>query len=293
VSLPLLERLTPVCLAEAVPGLTVGGKLGAAESAGRGGEASAAELLAGRGWFELALATPARCRVLADALDELGRAGLPLVAVYVFDEVWELGLVLRDSVSRALGATYELVADLWAFSIAPGRAGWPAHRGTYARLDRALPEYVNAWVAISDAGPERSCMHLVPLDEDDAYVGGSLEAVTVPPGKGLAAPLEAGGALAWNANVLHWGGPCAPEARGPRKSVTFTLCREDAALRRDLGAVTIVDPTRIDPWRRLEMIAEQILVYGDADSCVTEEARAWARLTSEMAARLRARCDRF
>jgi hypothetical protein len=69
-------------------------------------------------------------------------------------------------------------------------------------------------------------------------------------------------------------------------SITFTLCREDTASRSDLGPTRIVEPGTLDPWRRLEAIARQVLVYGAGDPYVSDGARVWAQTTIEMLERL-------
>jgi hypothetical protein len=88
-----------------------------------------------------------------------------------------------------------------------------------------------------------------------------------------------GEALVWNANVAHWGGPCAVGARGPRRSITFTLSRT--------GTQTGIDPTAQGPWQRLEMAARQILIYGAREpERMTEELRTWASVTARLSERV-------
>lgn len=247
----------------------------------------AAESLSGRGWLELAVTDRASCEHLVEAMERLCAEQLPPVALYAYDEVWALGAAVRDGVTAALGTSYELIEDLWAFRVPPGSAGWPPHRGVRQRLARRQPEYVNTWVALSDASLDGSCMHFVPLDADAIYSarGGELTDEHVA-GDAVPAPVPAGDALAWNANVLHWGGPCSASAPGPRRSITFTLCRADALARSDLGSARVVRAPMIDPWKRLEVIARQVLLYGSDDPYVTDAVRVWARITVEMADRL-------
>ncbi|HEY8078489.1 MAG TPA: hypothetical protein VIF62_30375, partial [Labilithrix sp.] len=118
-------------------------------------------------------------------------------------------------------------------------------------------------------------------DEDPHYPI-DLERVDAPIERTRAVPVAAGTAVLWNANVLHWGGRCSARAVGPRYSCTFTLCREDSLARLGLRAV---DPLALDFRARIELIAEQIVVYGDAQPDVSAEVRAWARLVSSLASR--------
>lgn len=287
----MFDDLEPERLAALAPGLTLGGRSPRALPSATSPQLShvshreRARLdLSGAGWFAATeIVPPALALALADGLDRLSAAALPPTALYVFDEVWDVGESVRSLVSGVLGSTYALVADAWAFRVPPGERGWPAHRGIYERLDRARPEYVNVWVALSDVEVDRACIGFVPLDADPAYGRGALEAVEVPEGGAVMAPVRCGTALVWNANILHWGGPAAVDAAGPRYSITFTLWREGAAMR----SLPLVDPEKLDPWRRLELVAEQISVYGDADRSLAPRVRAWAARTVEMRRLLR------
>lgn len=238
---------------------------------------------AATGWATLGeVASAAVAGRAVRAIGALRAADLPAVLVYAFDELWTIGETVRARVEAMLGTRYVLVEDVWAWEIPPGRAGWPPHRGWSERLDRARPELVNTWVALSDVTPDRSCMHHVPLEDDRAYPD-DLASTAADPGSVRAAPLSAGHALAWNANVLHWGGPCAPGAAGPRTSCSFSLVRADAAASFPFPPI---DPAGLDLRRRLEAIARQIEVYGEGQPDVTPPMRIWARATSSLAGAL-------
>lgn len=206
-------------------------------------------------------------------------AGLPAVVVYAFDEPWALGEAVRSSISRAFERTYALVADVWAFRVAPATAGWPPHRGVAdATLERAVPEVLNVWVALTDAGVERSCMHAVLLHDDPAYPD-QLDSVAISIPRPF--PVAAETALVWNANLLHWGGACAADAAGPRVSITFTLVRADALERFawppvEIGALHLA--------ARLDLIASQIVTYGAGQTDVSPEILDWAYATCALRA---------
>lgn len=222
------------------------------------------------------------CARLLDGIERLTAAGLPATFVYLFDETWRLGLQVGARVSAMIGARYEVVEDVWAWRIAPGTGrGWPPHRGLAAPLlDRDTPQLINTWVALSEAEADRACMHFVPLDDDPSYPG-ALAGLEAPLQTVRAAPLRAGDALAWNANILHWGGPCAPRARGPRVSCSFSLVRSDAlaelAFPAASGAVG-------DLGARLDAVARQIVTYGRGQSDVSAAVLAWADAAAVMKA---------
>ena len=251
-----------------------------------GADANASAWLAPEGFSVLAsLAERARCAALIAAVDALAERHLPAVFVYAFDEPWVIGERIRRRISALSGHDYRLVEDIWAWRIPPGSGGWPPHRGIAdVLLDREAPEILNVWVALSDVTADRACMHAVPLDDDPGYPE-ALARVDAPLESVRALPVAAGDALVWNANVLHWGGRCAPRAAGARVSCSFTLCRADAADR--FPGLALLGPLEIlDLMARLDVVARMVLLYGDAErGDVSATVRQWANLTHELAAR--------
>ena len=224
------------------------------------------------------LASASTAARLVAGIHTLVAARYPAAFVYAFDDAWQLGERVRAAVSSLVGAEYAVAPDIWAWEIPPGRRGWPAHRGmAHAVFDRERPEAVNTWVALSDVGAERSCLSFVPLD-DDAHYPAALDRVDAPLERARALPVAAGTALAWNANVLHWGGPCSPRAEGPRVSCSFTLYRADAAER--FGPTVAL--AELDYRRRMEILADQLLVYGEGQPDVSPEVLAWGRTLCAM-----------
>ena len=274
------------CLERLAPTLTVGGAAAApgVEGAISSADRAAREALAKEGFTGLPdLAADAMCPRLVDAIDRLMAAGLPALFVYLFDEPWTLGERIRARVSAMLGQPYALVEDVWAWRIAPGKAGWPPHRGVAEPLlARDAPQLISAWVALTDVEADRACMHFVPLDDDPSYPG-VLGAVDVLPSAVRAAPLQAGSALAWNANVLHWGGPCAARAKGPRMSCSFSLARADALA--DLGFPS-AEAAAVDLRARLDAVARQVAVYGKGQPDVNAAVLEWAHAAVVMKAKI-------
>jgi hypothetical protein len=243
-------------------------------------ELRAAERIAAEGWTELEGLVPTHiCASLVTLVGRIVDAGLPAVFVYLHPTVLEVGELVRRRVSELLGARYELIEDLWAWKIEPGHEGWPPHRGTDgALLDRRAPELLNTWVALSDAPVDRACMCFVPLDADANYPS-DVGRHEVPAGGGRAAPVAAGTALAWNANVLHWGGRCAEDAPAARVSCSFTLARADAVddgERLGIGDAWLA-PSELGPLDRVDLVASQIDTYGEGQPDVSPEILAWAR----------------
>lgn len=217
---------------------------------------------------------------LASGIGALVRAGLPAVCVYACERIWQLGDRLRARIEGMVGRPYVLVDDVWAWTIPPGSGqGWPPHRGTAElELARGAPELLNVWVALTDATAERSCIHVVPLDDDPGYPG-ALDRLEAPLSSVRAVPVPAGTALAWNANLLHWGGRCSARAAGPRVSCSFSVARPDVLER--LGLQTVGE---LDEAARVELIASQIATYGAGQPDVAGDALKWARATCALRA---------
>ncbi len=217
---------------------------------------------------------------LSDAVRALVATGLPAVFVYAFAETWALAERVRARISAAMATEYSVVEDAWAWQIDPGERGWPPHRGVGMLLERSAPELLNVWVALTDATADRACMYFVPLRDDPGYPS-ALEHVDAPLEVIRAVPVRAADALFWNANVLHWGGPCSALAGGPRRSCSYTLARGDAP-----PSLTgpILDPVGLDLDARLDVIARQIIMYGAGKPDVSAEIRTWAEATCALGA---------
>ena len=270
------------------PDLAITGALaGAAPPAVDEPDRAEAGWLAREGYAVLPGAVPdreTRTRLIS-AIEGVMAVGLPAVFVYLLDDIWLAGERLRARASAMLGTRYVLGEDGWAWSIPPGGAGWPQHRDDGRPFDRAAPERLNVWVALSDVTAERACMYVVPLDADPDYP--AMTGPAAPPLETIRAlPVPGGTALAWNANLLHWGGGCSLRAPGPRVAFSFTFFRADYLAR---NKERTVDAARLDVPARLDMIAQVIDSYG-GDKRPPDVSPAVARWAAASAA-LRARIE--
>lgn len=233
------------------------------------------------GWLAVVgFSRPDELAAIDSAIDALAREGLPPLFVYAYPALWSIGDRVAQAMSRALDAEYGVMDDAWAFRVpvGPGHAGWAAHRGVYELAkDRRAPDVLNVWIAVTDATVDNSCMFVVPLDRDPGYPNDLRSHAGTT--EGIAIPALAGTALVWNANVLHWGGPSTERAKAPRTSITFTL-RRDAP-----------PPQVGDHVARLDVIADQILTYGQLEPTLAPRLRRWAELRIGMRNLVRARGD--
>jgi ectoine hydroxylase-related dioxygenase (phytanoyl-CoA dioxygenase family) len=174
--------------------------------------------------------------------------------------IWNIPHRLEKLLTCLLGDGYGLLSAFWAWRLAPGTAscGWPPHRdraGITVQKD-GTPNSITVWIALTNATPENGCIYVVP-PECDPYYGGAASSVDVHDVQNVRAiPAQAGRALAWNHQLLHWGGTIA-RATEARVSIAFEFRRADA-----LDTTDTIDRGRIPGFAdRLKLIARQILEY--------------------------------
>ncbi len=216
------------------------------------------------------------CRALREGLRCLHDANIPTPFLFAFDEAWELAIGLKDTFDALAGGEARVMRDIWAWHIAaPKNAdekaarGWKPHRGVSwdVRDARGEPTLLNIWIALSDVGEDSACMHVVPIDRDPHFPG-ELESDDVD-ASAVALPVPSGSVLAWNANVLHWGGEM--RSREPRASASFSIRTIDIAQSERIDPLTLTLDDRID------IVSDMIATYAVADG-VPNEWREWAGL---------------
>lgn len=230
-----------------------------------------------------------RARALAAAVERLAERGLPAVFGYALDAFWAPLDGLLPALEAALGPL-EVLADAWAWHIPAevGRAGWPPHRGVYEKVrdSAGRPALVNVWLALSDVAHDTACLHVVPLGRDPGYPD-ELRREPLPTSGAVALEVSAGDALVWDANVVHWGGPMLPGARGARVSLSYTL-----RARAHGHAPTLAEHAAV-AWRgasrraRLDLVAEQVLRYGHLDGRLSPGVLEWAATVAALQRRAR------
>jgi hypothetical protein len=278
----LVDRAT---FERVAPGMTIGaaplpeGFRAAPPSAG------VVEALRAHGHAQLPLASREQAAAMALAVRSLCDAEIHPVFAFVFDPFWDLLARLAPTMRAVLGEDCVALADFWAWRVLPGRAGWPPHRGVYERVQRPgeLPSLVTVWVALTDVTAVDACMHLVEREHD---TDPDLGAIRFDPAHGRALLASAGDALIWSADLIHWGGACRADARGPRVSCAFSF--KARAWPSDVEPLPRAAPPFED---RLDLIASQIATYGHQDA-VGDALTRWAHMLlamRTMAARRRSR----
>jgi hypothetical protein len=143
------------------------------------------------------------------------------------------------------------------------------------RATDGTPSLVNVWVSLTRASSRNACMHVVPFERD---AGWPRDLHQRPPLEtGCALPTDIGEVLAWNANVFHWGGTCDPTFDEPRISISFSLCRPGWSI-----DVLPRIPARTTFRQRLDLIANQLIAYGENELDVRAPILEWASATETM-----------
>jgi len=209
---------------------------------------------------------PAVVEPLRDCIHLLHRSGIPLPFAFLYDEFWLVWQRLSHFIAAALGGDYRALPDFWGWYVAPDDqgAGWGPHRDRVqpsVEPDNA-PHSLTVWLPFTDAVPLNGCMYVLPAHLDGRFrtrvFDGEGNNHVPEPQAIRAVPATAGSLLAWNQNLLHWGGRASRMAAEPRVSVAFEFQRGD------LPAFNqpLLDPRRVPTFaERLGLIGKQVLQY--------------------------------
>ena len=231
--------------------------------------ASCAEHLRTRGYFDLprarlrATAAGGWAAPLADlarGIERLMEYGWSALWIMVYDEVWALAHQLSAVVRAATGGANANNFDVLAWHVDPkrGQKGFSPHRD---RMNAHTPEeaakgfaadgapkYVSAWLPLTDATCDNSCLYVLPATEDPGYHGGDAPgsnplagALAEDPTRYQhirALPRPAGTPLLFSHRLIHWGAATNAEpsslgdedannGNAPRVAVGFAFSADD------------------------------------------------------------------
>jgi len=249
---------------------------------------------------------------LASAVEALLAAGWPPPFLLAFDELWAMQRQAAPLLAAASGGNVPC-GDALVWHVAPsdGDAGFSPHRDRQpqdvpvrllrlvlvARVLRlcCVPQgsfradgtakYATAWVALTDASPDNSCLYLIPKDADPGYaVGDDCAAVaTLGGGDALkaclptpeamqrirAVPASAGSAVLFTHRAFHWGSAGRRGCSAPRVAASFGaacpgfeapyLAGQQAGARGVAGADVPFPSLKA----RLALAAAQCIAYAD------------------------------
>ena len=169
-------------------------------------------------------------------VESLHRRGVMPLFASVYDEFWSLLYKLREIFSPVLLDGYRLVPDFWVWYVGVGdhMTGWKPHRDGNLEPDSirndGTPRLCTAWIPLTDVTTHNSCMYVLPRKYDAVFqhfirrkmgLKGIENAMSIPMplNRIRALPVDMGGILGWDANLLHWGSGSSKWAAGPRISI--------------------------------------------------------------------------
>ena len=171
----------------------------------------------------LSSALVSRMRSVVTTLKE---TGWPPVFAFVYDEFWKLWRVPNvTAVLRELvGNSYRMRLWMWCYYVhaARGARGWKPHADGFGRPGLSL------WIPLADASVENGCMYVVPRDllSADVQLASLFDRDHLPTTVATELlqcarplPAAAGSLLAWQFDILHWGG-VAQGGHEPRISLS-------------------------------------------------------------------------
>jgi hypothetical protein len=196
----------------------------------------------------------------------LHERGIPLPFAFIYDQFWQLFQGLSGFLETVLGNGYRALPDFWVWHVLPSEdaKGWSPHRDRVVpAVDRNnTPHSLTAWVALSDATPLNGCIYVLPAHLDERFKqrfwNGDGNTFVSELQSVRALPATAGTLLAWNQNLLHWGGRASGKGAAPRTSVAFEFQRGD----RPAFNPPLLDPRQLPPFqKRLGLVGKQVLQY--------------------------------
>ena len=232
-------------------------------------DAARAASLCTRGFFRVDAASTG---ITSSAIANLERGVHRLVAlghspsaITMYDESWAAGASLTPALRRASGNAPG--SDTVAFLVAPGRHLFSGpHRdkplaGVESFRSGGAPMFVTAWLALSGAPPESSCLYFLPASKDPGYGGpGDLVREALPTPLAWPSiqsqPCEAGDCLVFSHRLLHWGGE-AEEGAPPRAALSFSFADPAFEAAAFDAALLPFPPLPV----RLALIAGQAILY--------------------------------
>ena len=237
------------------------------------------ELMGERGFFKVH-AADVKCDQgmlsrLETGVHKLVSLGHAPNAIMIYDEAWLVGENFRELLERSTGNVAS--GDCVAFLVKPGfhvfkgpHRDKPNGGDSSFRQDMdvygsknspEMPMYTTAWLALSSATAEQSCLYFLPADKDPGYRAQGdaiLQALDGPHAwpRIEAQPCASGDLLCFSHRLLHWGGEASPAAL-PRVALSYAFADPDFEESAFCSTYLPLPPLEL----RLALIAGQAIIY--------------------------------
>jgi len=207
-------------------------------------------------------------RRLNAIVDAVAKAGWPAVFAIVSDEFWQCARLpsIRQIVAARIGESRQAL-QLWIHVVpAIDRAGgWMPH------FDGMRDQRVTVWIALTDATLDNGCIYLVPPDSlpasmrtMDLQARVAMTDVMATLHGARALPIDAGAAIGWDFDVLHWGARTSRPASS-RRAMSLVFVGAHQQPHPDEDPLLSLDGDLPPFEMRLRAIARAITVYGERE----------------------------
>src|SRR3954447_2024844 len=256
------------------PDLAIGGTPTPAAMDDNGGalDAAASRLRRDRYCSVPAVVSAPALAIINRSIDVVVAAGWPAIFSIVYDAPWQCCRLpgIAQVIGSYFGGGFMQIPRFWMHVVPAvgGAAGWQPH------FDSQVSGRLSVWIALTDATVDNGCMHLVPPDALPRAFQSAEFPATIAMADVLRAlqathalPIAAGGALAWDHEILHWGGR-ATDPRAPRRAMSLEFLSATSAPLAD--EMPLLDPAGPLPRfeERVRFVAAALRTYGQWEPLV-------------------------
>lgn len=211
---------------------------------------------------------------MAECIQKIKDLDMHPVWCFVYDEFWMLTTKADSYIKSILGENYHKMPEIWAWHVDPSKKerGWKIHRDGYPNsiFDNGMPKTLTVWIPLTDTDVKNGCMCVVPIandthfyNEGEFYYADWQESFYDNSKVMLEA--KAGDLLAWNPQLLHWGGAATDKNANPRISISVEFISNnvnDDIFLYEIDKNPWLDPFHIpDLVKKTELINKLILQY--------------------------------
>lgn len=213
---------------------------------------------------------------LAEGIEQLHEVGLPATFIFLFDETWDLARASRSILKSSSHSNNDFNFDLLAWFVEAGKGGFSPHRDRQPEdaastfYPDGQAKFLTHWIALSEASPENSCLHVIPKTHDPGYINGDNDSEdplrrALPDKESFqhirALPRKPGQSILFTHRIIHWGSKNDPDSAFPPRIAISFVCSNPSYESPLLKADYFVEE-RIPPFHiRLLLVCAQLLIY--------------------------------